>query len=252
MADLFDPADQEIGPELVVGNDTPESAYIPDTNADPEGAANRAVRAEISLPDWFYRKYALNDEGKPVYNQTVVDGIMAIFDEKINTAQQFTQHEEGEENSEMLYFEAQCNDIIAGQRVLLEVDPQSTGFAFLQLCTKTWSEFCSVCKEYFDGIDTVVDDDEMPEWLITREETMFQLGRKARLLKQALQAIGHDFGLPEQYCTISRDRVEKAVKDRCQRLAEYSFNKNADSSGVVRKRLNSATVDHMQSIIESV
>ena len=31
MADHFDPADQEVGPELVVGNDTPETAYIPDT-----------------------------------------------------------------------------------------------------------------------------------------------------------------------------------------------------------------------------
>tara|TARA_R100001460_G_scaffold68274_1_gene108790 strand:- start:5286 stop:6035 length:750 start_codon:yes stop_codon:yes gene_type:complete len=249
MADLFDPADQEIGPELVVGNDTPETAYIPDTNADPEGSANRVVEAEVRLPDWYYRKYALNDFGKPVYNQAVVNNIMAIFDDKINTAQQFTQHEEGEENSEQLYFEAQCNDIIAGQRVLLEVDPQSTGFAFLQLCTKTWSEFCSVCHEYADGMDSVKDD-EIPEWLIGREEAMFQLGRKARLLKQALEAVGHDFGL--QNYSIERHRVEKAVQDRCQRLAEYSFNKNADSSGVVRKRLNSATAEHMQSIIESV
>ena len=51
MADLFDPADQEIGPELVVGNDTPESAYIPDTNGDPDGAEKRAVQANIQLPD---------------------------------------------------------------------------------------------------------------------------------------------------------------------------------------------------------
>ena len=49
MADLFDPADQEIGPELVVGNDTPESAYIPDTNGDPDGAEKRAVQANIPV-----------------------------------------------------------------------------------------------------------------------------------------------------------------------------------------------------------
>mgnify|MGYP003321512220 CR=1 FL=1 len=40
MADHFDPADQEVGPELVVGNDTPESAYIPDTNGDPKVLRN--------------------------------------------------------------------------------------------------------------------------------------------------------------------------------------------------------------------
>ena len=44
MADHFDPADQEIGPELVVGNDTPESAYIPDTNA---GSTNQGYLPQL-------------------------------------------------------------------------------------------------------------------------------------------------------------------------------------------------------------
>ena len=98
MADLFDPADQEIGPELVVGNDTPESAYIPDTNGDPDGAEKRAVQANIQLPDWYFRKYALNDFGKPVFNKVVADGIMKVFDTKFNTPMDFSDDPEKRED----------------------------------------------------------------------------------------------------------------------------------------------------------
>ena len=169
MADLFDPADQEIGPELVVGNDTPESAYIPDTNGDPDGAEKRAVQANIQLPDWYFRKYALNDFGKPVFNKAVVDGIMKVFDTKFNTPMDFSDDPEKREDEEK-YFDSQCNQIVDGQRVLLEVDPQSTGLNFLQLCTRTWSEFASICYETLDAVSSITVAEDIPDWLIQREE----------------------------------------------------------------------------------
>ena len=246
MADHFDPADQEVGPELVVGNDTPESAYIPDTNGDPEGAEKRAVQANIQLPDWYFRKHALNDFGKPVFNKVVADGIMKVFDAKFGTP--MTYNEEKREDEEK-YFDSQCNQIIDGQRVLLEVDPQSTGLNFLQLCTRTWSEFASICYEYQDAMSSITVAEDIPDWLIQREEKMLQLGRKARLLASSLDNIGHDFGL--RNIEIERFRVEKAVQDRLQRLAEYNYNQHADASGKVKEDMNTESTAHMKSIVNN-
>lgn len=247
MADLFDPADQEIGPELVVGNDTPESAYIPDTNGDPDGAEKRAVQANIQLPDWYFRKYALNDFGKPVFNKVVADGIMKVFDTKFNTPMDFSDDPEKREDEEK-YFDSQCNQIVDGQRVLLEVDPQSTGLNFLQLCTRTWSEFASICYETLDAVSSITVAEDIPDWLIQREEKSLQLGRKARLLSAALDNLGHDFGLKDT--EIKRFRVEKQVQDRLQRLAEYNYNMHADASGKVKQELNTESTAHMKSVIE--
>ena len=245
MVDHFDPADQEIGPELIVGNDTPESAYIADHTTDPEGTEARSVQADIHLPDWYFRKHALTDLGKPTFNKSVADAIMKVFDSKFGTPMAFA---EDKAESEQLYFDTQVNSVVDGISVLLEVDPQSTGLNFLQLCTRTWSEFCSVCYEYQDSMTSMAGNEEIPDWLIEREEKMLMLGRKARILSSALDNMGHSFGLKQT--AIDRFRVSNAVQDRLQRLAEWNFNQHADSSGKVKKTLNVETTAHMESIVK--
>ena len=79
--DDFDPSEMETE-ELLPPESTPESAYIPDTNGDPEGSEERAKQIAIVLPDFFYRRYRLDDEGNPTFNTTVVDAIMEVFDAK--------------------------------------------------------------------------------------------------------------------------------------------------------------------------
>jgi hypothetical protein len=246
MADLFDPADQEIGPELIVGNDTPESAYIADHTTDPEGTEARSVQADIHLPDWYFRKHALTDLGKPTYNKSVADGILKVFDTKFGTPMTFNGDNA---ESEETYFDSQVNQVVDGINVLLEVDPQSTGLNFLQLCTRTWSEFASVCYEYQDSMSSQAGNEDIPDWLIEREEKMVGLGRKARILSSALTAIDHAFGLKNT--AIDRFRVQNAIKDRLQRLAEWNFNQHADSSGKVKKTLNVETNAHMKSIVDN-
>ena len=65
--DLFDPADMETV-EPLPPEHTDESAHRPDTNGDPEGSEVRATPSAISLPDFFYKRYRLDNDGKPTYN----------------------------------------------------------------------------------------------------------------------------------------------------------------------------------------
>ena len=68
----FDPSEQETK-ELLPKNESDMSDYTEDTNADPEGAEKRSARADIQLPDYWYKKYALDDFGKPTFNKNVVN-----------------------------------------------------------------------------------------------------------------------------------------------------------------------------------
>ena len=245
---LFDPDAMETK-EPVVGNDTPESAYVPDTNGDPEGSEARQVKAEISLPDWFYRKFALTNDGKATFNPAVVDGIMGIFDVKFGTPQTFTEFEGGPAQHEMeLAWDHSINNIVDGIRELLTVDPQSTGLNVLQLTTRTWSEFCSVCYEYQDSLSNFKEE-ELPDWLLEREQKMYDLGRKARMLSSAIQLLDHEFGLKDTQ--IHANRVRNAVESRLQRLAEWNYNQQADASGKVKRKLNAEANAHMQSIVDN-
>ena len=242
MADLFDPADQETE-ELVVPNETPESAYRPDTNGDPEGSEERAKKVAIQLPDFFYRRYKLDDNGKATFNQSTVDGIMDVFDNKVDTEMSFGSDEDEE------YFETQIDTVVDGVSQLLEVDPQTTGINFLQLTTRTWAEFVSVLYEYKDSYSTINKEKELPTWLIEREDKMVQLGRKARMLSGVCSKVDDKFGLKST--ELERFRVQNEVERRLQRLAEWNFNQHADSSGKVADNMNSATIEHCSSIFDN-
>lgn len=223
----IDMANGETG-ELLPPKHTPEEAFRPDTNGDPEGSERRATQDDVVLPDYFYKKYRLDNEGKPTFNPGRVTGIMKIFNEKIDTEQTFNKDDDDLAEKERAYFDAQVESIVLGQKPLLEVDPQTTGINFLQLATRTWAEFAAIVYEYKESMAEGDPTKEIPDWLIEREDKMLQLGRKARMLKQALAQIDSDFGLKS--VNIDARRVQTQVELRLQRLAEWNYNNVVDSS----------------------
>tara|TARA_R100000152_G_C6754319_1_gene178023 strand:- start:447 stop:1178 length:732 start_codon:yes stop_codon:yes gene_type:complete len=235
--DHFDPSEMETE-ELVPSNETPESAYRPDTIGDPEGTEERAKEVAIVLPDFFYRRYKLDDAGNPTYNEIVVSQIMEVFDAKYGTEQSHSDDKAED------YFNSQVEQVVDGFSQLLEVDPQTTGINALQLATRTWAEFASVAYEYKDSISTIKEDQEIPDWLIDREDKMVQLGRKARMLSAFLNKMDDKFGLKD--VEISRFRVQQAVENRLQRLAEWNYNQHADKSGkITSKSITNETASAM-------
>lgn len=238
-ANIFDPADEEIGPELTVPEVTPENAFNADTLGDPEGSEERATKLAIQLPDFFYRRYRLTDDGAPTYNQLTADGIMEVFDNKVGSEQTFRNDDDDTESD---YFNSQIEMVRDGISQLLEVDPQTTGINFLQLTTRTWAEFVSVAYEYQDAYSTMNKDKPMETWLVQREDKMLQLGRKARMLSAVCELMDNDFGLKSTQ--LERFRVQNEVERRLQRLAEWNFQQFADSSGKIASDMNSATLAH--------
>lgn len=225
--DHFDPSELETE-ELIPSNDTPESAYRPDTIGDPEGSEERDKQVAIVLPDFFYRRYKLDDAGNPTFNEVVVSQIMEVFDAKYGTEQPH-----GDDKAEK-YYNKQVDQVVDGFSQLLEVDPQTTGINALQLTTRTWAEFASVAFEYKDSISTIAEDKEIPDWLIDREDKMVQLGRKARMLTAFLNKMDDKFGLKDT--EIQRFRVQQEIERRLQRLAEWNYNQHADKSGAVTSK----------------
>jgi len=240
--DLFDPADLETQ-EPLPPEHTDESAHVPDTNGDPEGAETRATKLEIVLPDFFYKRYHLDDYGNPTYNPSVVKDIMMVFDLKAKTPLTFNGDNQDADEE---YYDNQVIDVIDGIRVLLEVDPQSTGINILSLNTRTWAEFVSIAYEYNDSLTSISASAELPEWLITREEKMMQLGRKARILRDAITNIDDKFGL--RSTSLDRDRVQTEVERRLQRLSEWNFNQHADKSGKTASAMNKASIQHCETV----
>ena len=223
----FDPAELETE-ELLPPESTPESAYRPDTIGDPEGSEERDKQVAIVLPDFFYRRYKLDDAGNPTFNEVVVSQIMEVFDAKYGTEQPH-----GDDKAEK-YYNKQVDQVVDGFSQLLEVDPQTTGINALQLTTRTWAEFASVAFEYKDSISTIAEDKEIPDWLIDREDKMVQLGRKARMLTAFLNKMDDKFGLKDT--EIQRFRVQQEIERRLQRLAEWNYNQHADKSGAVTSK----------------
>ena len=240
--DLFDPAEIETT-ELLPPEHTDESAHRPDTIADPEGAEVRATPSAISLPDFFFKRYRLDDNGNPTYNLSVVEFIMGVFDAKKGTDLVFNVETADDDQQ---YYDHQVMAIVDGVMQLLEVDPQSTGINFLGLCTRTWAEFASIAYEYSDSLAGLKFDAELPDWLVTREDKMMQLGRKARLLRDAIAQVDNKFGLKST--SLDRKRVQTEVERRLQRLAEWNFSQHADTSGKVSAAMNKATANHCESV----
>ena len=247
MSEHFDPSEQETK-ELLPKTESDMGDYTEDTIADSEGAEQRSVKASISLPDFFHVNYRLDDTGNPTFKDDVVAKIMAIFDQKIDTQPTFAEKEGyAPVDEQVAQFEESVNNIVVGIQELTIVDPQSTGLSFLQLCTRTWAEFASISYDYQTAMAKA--GDEIPDWLVEREQKMFDLGRKARMMSMALKALDHSFGLKE--VSIQRARVQSAVEQRLQRLAEWNFKQYADTSGKTAQKLNGATKEHMQTMFDN-
>ena len=247
MSEHFDPSEQETK-ELLPEVESKMSDYTEDTIADSEGAEQRSVKASISLPDFFHVNYRLDDTGNPTFKDDVVAKIMAIFDQKIDTQPTFAEKEGyAPVDEQIVQFEKSVDNIVVGIQELTIVDPQSTGLSFLQLCTRTWAEFASISYDYQTAMAKA--GDEIPDWLLEREQKMFDLGRKARMMSMALKSLDHSFGLKE--VSIQRNRVQSAVEQRLQRLAEWNFKQYADTSGKTAQKLNGATKEHMQTMFDN-
>ena len=201
----------------------------------------------ISLPDFFFRRYHLDDNGNPAFNTVVVDNIMEVFDAKAETEMVFNNEETAE--ADQAYYASQVISITHGVLQLLEVDPQSTGINILSLSTRTWAEFSSIAWEYQDALGTIDSTKEIPEWLISREDKMMQLGRKARLLRDAVNCMDDKFGLKST--SLDRDRVQNEVERRLQRLAEWNFNQHADQSGKTANTMNKASFQHCERVFDA-
>jgi hypothetical protein len=245
--DIFDPADQEIGPELVPTQDTPESAHIPDTNADPEGVEAREAKPDIALPDFFFKKYMLDANGNPTFNPSLIDGVMDLYDSKVKSEIDFSNKDDAKKEQE--YYDTQVQSIADGLLPLLEVDPQTTGISVLQHLTRTFAEFLSVNYEYSDSISALTMTDDIPTWLTEREDKMFALGRKFRLCRDAINSLDDKFGLKDT--SLKRERVQAEIERRMQRLAEWNFKQHADTSGKTNSSMNKATADHCKKMAMS-
>ena len=247
MSEYFDPSEQETK-ELVPEVQSSLNDDTEDTNRDPEGAEQRSAKASIHLPDFFHVNYRLDDYGNPTFKSDVVNQIMAIFDQKIDTQPTFEEREgHAPVDEQVVKFEESVNNIVVGFQELTIVDPQSTGLSFLQLCTRTWAEFASISYDYQTAMAKA--GDEIPDWLVEREQKMFDLGRKARMLSQAIEALDNSFGLKDT--KIHDYRVQTAVEQRMQRLAEWNFKQQADASGKVERELNAQTTSHMRDILSN-
>ena len=258
MANHFDPAD--LGPEVVdmangetgellPDQKTPESAWKPDTNGDPVGSEIRATQDPIKLPDFYYRKYSIDGNGNAMFQQSRVDGIMDVFKSKRDTAMSFNATDDEARKKEENYYLQQVQQIADGLMPLLETDAQSTGINFLQLTTRTWAEFASIAYEYKEETESANPNDELPTWLVEREDKMFGLGRKARMLSAVVGLIGDQFGLHD--LGLKEARVRSEVERRQQRLAEWNYKQHADASVKVATELNQATQAHTASVFAS-
>ena len=115
--DIFDPADQEVGPELVYANETDESMFIPDTSGDPEGSEQRAKPDAISLPDFYFKKYQLDEQGNPTFNASRVKGIMEVFMAKKDSPFTIPTEDEDRKAKELELFDAHFISAFSGHQI---------------------------------------------------------------------------------------------------------------------------------------
>jgi len=250
-ADIFnDSVDENMAsPELVYGLKTTEDMYSTDTSGDPVGTEERAKPAVIQLPDHYYRKYDVDGNGKPMFSVGRVQVIKDVLMSKKDTAYTPLGKNDEEKTMNETLFQQEVNALALAFQPLLIIDPQTTGINFLQLTTRTWAEFVSIAYEYNEAVMSLTQDQEMPTWLIDREDRMFDLGRKSRLLSAVVNNIDNDFGLKDVKLNI--DRVMTEVERRQQRLAEWNYNQSADASRKVSESLNTATIAHCQNVFAS-
>tara|TARA_X000001382_G_scaffold101816_1_gene76505 strand:- start:700 stop:1443 length:744 start_codon:yes stop_codon:yes gene_type:complete len=218
--DHFDPTELETV-ELLTPDTTDQDAFKDDTIADPEGAEARAPHNRGSLyPVYLMNDYRVNDKDELEPQPSAIERIMTQFDVK---------HDSSVPDNVSKAFSEDLEKVIAGTEARLNVDGPTTGIQMMRETTTTWAEFISCIHDYVNSSSAVAKADDMPEWLLEREQKMVDLGYKARLLRDACSTCFDRFGLPGVY-NLNRDYVAQAVENRLTRLAAWNTKKHKVST----------------------
>jgi hypothetical protein len=218
--DHFDPTELETK-ELLPPETTDQDAFNDDTIADPEGAEKRKPYNRGSLyPTYLLTDYRVNDKDELEPQPSAIDRILVSFDAKVDTKVPETVAKA---------FQEDLVRVVEGTKVRLSVDAPTTGIQMMRETTSTWAEFASCIHDYVNSATSVAKADDMPQWLLEREQKMVDLGYKARLLRDACSETFDDFGLPGTY-SLNRDYIRQAIENRLTRLAAWHTNKHKVST----------------------
>ena len=237
-SDIFEVEREELLPAV----ETDDSMFNDDSSGDPEGAERRATPDAVQVPDYFYKKYGLTTEGVPTFNPAFVDQIMTVFEAKRDSAPNFADDGAQQEYNDQVQLVARA------LKALCDVDPQTTGIQALSLNTRTWAEFASISAEYMESAESCNPNEELPTWLIEREDKMIKLGRTARLVRDAILEVDNRFGLKS--IGLDTKRVKNEVERRLQRLAEWNYNNVVDTSLKSAMDLNVKSKEHTKSVFD--
>tara|TARA_R100000808_G_scaffold23123_1_gene50933 strand:- start:29505 stop:30230 length:726 start_codon:yes stop_codon:yes gene_type:complete len=235
----FDPSELETE-ELLTPETTDKDAFNDDTLADPEGAEAREPQNRGTLyPTYLYRDYKVGENDALVPNQSAIDAVMAIFEEKAETPVA-----EGKEKQ----FAKDLKTVVAGRKPLLAVDAPSSGIQCLREMTNAWSEFASLVYDYVNSSQSISKEDQMPDWLLQREAKMVDMGYKARLLRDANSELFSDYNLPGKF-ELNRTRVRQSIESRFERLAAWHTSQHRESTA--GDKMQKASSEFAQSIADN-
>lgn len=235
----FDPSELETE-ELLTPETTDKDAFNDDTLADPEGAEAREPQNRGTLyPTYLYRDYKVGENDALVPNQSAIDAVMAIFEEKAESPVA-----EGKEKQ----FAKDLKAVVAGRKPLLAVDAPSSGIQCLREMTNAWSEFASLVYDYVNSSQSISKEDQMPDWLLQREAKMVDMGYKARLLREANSELFSDYNLPGKF-ELNRTRVRQSIESRFERLAAWHTSQHRESTA--GDKMQKASSEFAQSIADN-
>lgn len=220
----------------------------PDTNGDPQGSEERAREDQVKMPLWFFDKYDLDANGKPTYSLAHVNAIMEMLPKKIDTEPFFGSDKKAGAKLKASY-EAEIDALVEAYRPLLNYEAGDTGFNFMMFANATWGKYLTALVEFGNDVARF-SDQEMPDWLVTREDNAFGMGRKARLVRDVLAKLAEEFKLKN--AVITPTNVKSAVKRHLTGLAVWTYNKHSDSSNRVATQLNEANAEYVQSTLSSM
>ena len=235
----FDPSELETE-ELLTPETTDKDAFNDDTLADPEGAEAREPENRGTLyPTYLYRDYKVGENDALVPNQSAIDAVMAIFEEKAETPVADAKEKQ---------FAKDLKTVVAGRKPLLAVDAPSSGIQCLREMTNAWSEFASLVYDYVNSSQSISKEDQMPDWLLQREAKMVDMGYKARLLRDANSELFSDYNLPGKF-ELNRTRVRQSIESRFERLAAWHTSQHRESTA--GDKMQKASSEFAQSIADN-
>lgn len=237
--DHFDPTDLETE-ELLPSVKTTADDYTPDTSADPEGSEARSNPGK-QFPERVHRDYLVKD-GIVNVSTATVEACMSIFDNKKDT-------DVGFEGKSLTEYQEAIEAVIAGKKPLLDVDAPTSGYNMLSEMTRTWAEFICSIYDYTSWARQLNPDLDQPQSFIDLETKMHNLGKKARMLRDASSELWIFFNINGNF-SLDRIRVERAVFGRFERLADYYNNRYTEST--VGRDMKKASAEFTEQIVESV